>query len=93
MVERVVWVHQVVGSNPATLIQPSVPRKWFALSHRQLSVEFETLRAVGERPSDPGLKARVVVGDIAASWKPGAEEPLEGAEFEVDPAADFDLGD
>src|SRR5437868_2074029 len=77
----------------ARLRRPRVARAWSAPSHRQLGVEFKALRAVGERPADPGLKARVIIGHVAASWKPCAEEPLECAQLQVEAAAHFNLGD
>lgn len=48
---------------------------------------------MGERSSDPRLEAWLIIGHVAAPREPRPVQPLEGAEFEVDPAADFDLGD
>jgi hypothetical protein len=57
----------------------------------QLRVQLDVLQAVGERSSDPRFEAWLIIGHVAASRKPRPVQPLEGAEFEVDPAADFDL--
>src|SRR4029453_18643761 len=41
----------------------------------------------------PRFEAWLIIGHVAASRKPRPVQPLEGTEFEVDPAADFDLSD
>src|SRR5262249_18995849 len=62
-------------------------------SDRHLGMELEVFHAVRERSADPGFEAGVIVGDVAASREPRAEEPLERAEFEIDTAAYFNLCD
>lgn len=54
---------------------------------------IQALHAARERPADPCLKARMIVGCAAAAWKPASEEPLQRTEFEIGPTAHFDLRD
>lgn len=44
-----------------------------------------------EGSSDPGFEAGMIVGDVTATWEPGAVEPLECTQFQVEPAADLEL--
>ena len=46
-----------------------------------------------ERTSDPRLEAWLVGGYEAARREPRAEDPVDGAHFELDRTADLDLGD
>ena len=48
---------------------------------RQLNVNLEVLCSVRERPTDPGFKARMIVGHVSATREPGAVEPLQRAKL------------
>ncbi len=47
---------------------------------------------MGEGATDPCFKRGMFGRHEAAGWKPGPEEPVQSAHFEIDPAAKFDLG-
>src|SRR6516162_9134116 len=69
-------------------LRPLEPAGTSRPSDRQLGGQLEIFRPMGERPTHPRLEGGLVVGDEAASRQPAAIEPLQGAEFEVQPAAD-----
>jgi hypothetical protein len=60
--------------------------------HRQLQLQLEMLVAMSERPAHPGLEAGLIVGHAATARQPIGVEPLERAEFRIEPAANLDLG-
>jgi hypothetical protein len=59
---------------------------------RQLAAQLEVFEPVGEGPTVPGLEGGLFVRHEAAVRQPGSEEPVERAQFELDVAAQLDLG-
>src|SRR5262245_11773262 len=58
---------------------------------RQLQVQLEVLVAMREWPSDPGFESRKIIRYVMAARQPIAVKPLERAQFQVDPAANFNF--
>jgi len=44
-----------------------------------------------EGSTNPGFKTRLIVGHVTATREPRAIEPLQSAEFQIEPAAYLDL--
>ncbi len=62
------------------------------LHNRQLNPQLKVLESVRKRATDPSFEARLSVGHVPASRKPGAVQPVQRALFEIDRAAHFNLG-
>ena len=54
-------------------------------------MKLEVLCSVREGSTDPGFKARMIVGHVSATREPRAIEPLQRAKFEIEPPAYLDL--
>lgn len=61
--------------------------------HRQVRIQLKMPHAMRERATDPDLEARVVVGHVAAPGEPRSVEPSQGADFKMEVAPEFNLGD
>src|SRR5580704_5639674 len=58
---------------------------------RQLNVKLEVLCSVRKGSTNPCFEAWMIIGHVSAAREPRAIEPLQGAQFQIEPSADFHL--